>query len=43
MVCLIQYLYWECWKGKKQLECKGKDCRWYGSDTCWAKDGDRHD
>lgn len=40
MICLLQFLFWECWKGKRYLDCKGKECRFYGSDTCYAKDGD---
>ena len=35
MICLIQYLYWEA--TKKTMECKGKECRWYGGDTCYAE------
>ena len=40
MICLLQFLFWECWKGKRYLDCEGKGCRFYGSDTCYAKDGD---
>ena len=38
MICLIQYLFW---KGTgKVMECKGKDCRFYGGDACYA--AERH-
>lgn len=32
MICLIEYLYWE--GTGETMECKGKDCQWYGCDTC---------
>lgn len=38
MICLIQLLYWEAFH--KHMECKGKECRWYGGSTCWAEEAD---
>ena len=36
MICLLEFLYWEA-TGKK-MDCKGKECRWYGGDTCHEKE-----
>ena len=36
MICLVQYLFWEA--TGKVMECKGKECRFYGGDTCHEKE-----
>ena len=36
MVCLIEYLYWE--SAGKEYKCERKQCRFYGCDTCHAKE-----
>ena len=36
MICIIEFLYWEA--TGKQMDCKGKECRWYGGDTCHEKE-----
>ena len=38
MICLIEYIYWEA--TEKVMECKGKDCRWYGGLDCHAKEAE---
>lgn len=40
MICLVQLLYADAWEGKRTLECKGKECRWYGGQDCYAAEKD---
>lgn len=43
MICLIQLLFYEAHDGKRTLECKGKDCMWYGGQNCYAAERDGKD
>lgn len=36
MVCLIEYLYWK--STGKEYKCERESCRFYGCDTCHAKE-----